>query len=170
VTRAYVGLGSNVGDRVGALMAALEALDATPGVRVVRASSAYESEPWGVADQPAFANAAAELDVAAGPADLLAACKRVEADLGRRPGARFGPRAIDVDVLLFGVERVGTADLVVPHARLLERDFAVTPLLEIAPAVALPDGSPVTREGAVEGRVTGVLHGPLWSGEGPAPR
>jgi 2-amino-4-hydroxy-6-hydroxymethyldihydropteridine diphosphokinase len=170
MARAHVGLGSNLGDRVMALMSALRALDATPGVRVVRASRAYESEPWGVTDQPAFANAVAELDVAVGPGELLAVCKRVERELGRVPGARFGPRAIDVDVLLFGGERVDTADMVIPHPRLLERDFVVTPLLEIDPKALLPDGSRITRARAVEGRVTGVLEGPLWTEDGPALR
>lgn len=162
-TRAYVGLGSNLGDRVAALSSALLALDSAPGVRVVRASAAYESEPWGVTDQPAFANAVAAVDVAIGPHDLLVVCERVEAELGRVPGVRFGPRAIDLDLLLFGAERIETADLVVPHPRLLERDFVVTPLLEIAPDASLPDGSQVTRERAAEGRVTGVLSEPLWT-------
>jgi 2-amino-4-hydroxy-6-hydroxymethyldihydropteridine diphosphokinase len=168
VTRAYVGLGSNLGDRVAALTSALRALDAAPGVRVVRASHAYESEPWGVTSQPPFANAVAELDVAVGPRELLAICKSVEGELGRVPGTRFGPRAIDIDVLLFGGERVDTADLVVPHPRLLERDFVVTPLLEIAPTALLPDDSRITSARAVEGRVTGVLQGWLWAGDGPA--
>jgi 2-amino-4-hydroxy-6-hydroxymethyldihydropteridine diphosphokinase len=167
MTRAYVGLGSNLGDRVAALMSALRLLDSAPGVRVVRASRAYESEPWGVSGQPLFANAVAELDVAVGPRELLEICKRVEGELGRVPGTRFGPRAIDVDVLLFGDECIDTAGLVVPHPALLERDFVVTPLLEIAATALLPDGSRATRARAVEGRVTGVLEGPLWTGDGP---
>jgi 2-amino-4-hydroxy-6-hydroxymethyldihydropteridine diphosphokinase len=157
VTRAFVGLGSNLGDRLAQLGAAVAALDATPGIRVVAVSRAYESEPWGVADQPAFANAVAALDVELAPRELLAVCKRIEAELGRVAGVRFGPRALDIDVLLFGEEAIDSPELTVPHPRLLERDFVVTPLLEIAPDVRLPDGTAPSREGATAGRVTSVL-------------
>lgn len=156
-TRAFVGLGSNLGDRLRNIAEALGELEATKGVRVAAVSRAYESEPWGVTEQPAFANAVAALDVELDAAGLLAACKRVEADLGRRPGVRFGPRVIDIDVLLFGADRIDTPSLTVPHPRLLERDFVVTPLLEVAPRVALPGGGAPRREDATEGRVTGVL-------------
>jgi 2-amino-4-hydroxy-6-hydroxymethyldihydropteridine diphosphokinase len=160
MTLAFIGLGSNLGDRVATLQAALDALAAVPGVRVAAVSSVYESEPWGVADQPAFANAVAALDTDGTPHDLLAALKRVEADLGRTDGVRYGPRPIDLDLLLFGSERVASESLTVPHPRLLERDFVVTPLLEIAPEVTMPDGRRVTREAATEGRVTARLAPP----------
>jgi len=157
VTRAYIGLGSNLGDRLHNLSDALTALDTLPGIRVAAVSHAYESEPWGIAEQPAFANAVAALDVEVDAGALLAACKRIEVDLGRAPGARFGPRVIDLDVLLFGDRRIDTPALQVPHPRLLERDFVVTPLLEVAPSVVLPGGEVPAREAATEGRVTGVL-------------
>lgn len=157
MVRAYVGMGSNVGDRVESLAAALDALDAAPGVRVVAISSVYESEPWGVADQSPFANAVAALDVDTGAHSLLAVFKRIEADAGRTGGVRNGPRPLDLDLLLYGSETIDCADLAVPHPRMLLRDFVVTPLLQIAPDAVLPDGTPVSRDAAKDGRVTGVL-------------
>ena len=157
MTRAFVGMGSNLGDRLRNLTAALAALEAAPGITVAAVSRVYESEPWGVADQPAFANVVVALDTTVGAHDLLTACKRIETGLGRTKGVRYGPRAIDLDVLLYGDEVLDTPELTVPHLRLLERDFVVTPLLEVAPGVRLPGGAPVTRDGAVHGRVTGIL-------------
>jgi 2-amino-4-hydroxy-6-hydroxymethyldihydropteridine diphosphokinase len=155
--RAYIGLGSNLGDRVGAIADALRVLSRTPGIVVSAVSHVYESEPWGVTHQPPFANAVAALDVDIDVHALLAACKRIESESGRTPGLRYGPRPIDLDVLLFGDWVVDTPDLVVPHPRLLERDFVVTPLLEIAPDLTLPDGMRPSRERASEGRVTSVI-------------
>ena len=168
MTRAFVGMGSNLGDRAASLQGALDGLDALPGVRVLAASSVYESEPWGVADQPAFANAVALLEVTMGPDDLLAACKRIETEAGRVAGVRYGPRPLDLDILLFGEETITRPDLTVPHPRLLERDFVVTPLLEIAPDATLPDGTWVTCDGASAGRVTGVLSCTLSVSRGAA--
>jgi 2-amino-4-hydroxy-6-hydroxymethyldihydropteridine diphosphokinase len=156
-------MGSNLGDRVGNLVAALGELEAVPGIDVSAVSRVYESEPWGVTDQPAFANAVVAVDTTLGAEALLSACKGIEASLGRLTGVRYGPRAIDLDLLLFGDETVETAGLTVPHPRLLERDFVVTPLLEIESGVTLPGGVPVTRDDAIHGRVTGIL------AEWPAP-
>jgi 2-amino-4-hydroxy-6-hydroxymethyldihydropteridine diphosphokinase len=150
VTEVYIGLGSNLGDRTGSIAAALRELATVPGVHVLAVSHAYESEPWGVTDQPRFANAVARLDVRGEADAFLAVLKDIEERLGRVSGERFGPRVIDLDVLLF----------VVPHPRMLGRDFVVTPLLEIAPDVALPDGTPVTRLHATAGPVVGDL-GPV---------
>jgi 2-amino-4-hydroxy-6-hydroxymethyldihydropteridine diphosphokinase len=157
VKRAYIGMGSNLGDRAASLRAALAALDATPGVQVAATSSTYESEPWGVTDQPAFANAVVAIDTDLGPLELLRALKAIEAAAGRTAGVRNGPRSLDLDLLLFGSDTVDLPELAVPHPRLLERDFVVTPLLEVAPGVTLPDGTPITRGLAIEGRVTGRL-------------
>lgn len=157
MTLAYIALGSNLGDRVATLAAALRALEEKPGATVRTVSHVYESEPWGVLDQPAFANAVAAVEWEGDAASLLAACAAIEARLGRTPGARNGPRAIDLDLLLFGRETIATPALAVPHPRLLERDFVVTPLLEIAPEITLPDGTRPDRLRARRGAIVAVL-------------
>lgn len=160
MTDAYVGLGSNLGDRLENLRQALDAIEALEETRVVSVSSVVESVPWGVSDQPLFANAVARVATEY-PADrFLDALKEIETALGRVPGERYGPRVIDLDILLFGDDEWQTPALTVPHPRLAERDFAVTPLLEVAPHAEWPDGSPITRERATEGRITGSL-GPV---------
>jgi 2-amino-4-hydroxy-6-hydroxymethyldihydropteridine diphosphokinase len=166
VSIAFVGLGSNTGDRLESLSAALRAITALDGVHVLDVSRAYESEPWGVPEQPLFANAVARLDVRRGADALLVALKGIEEQMGRLPTERFGPRIIDLDVLLYGDEEWAALDLVLPHPRLLERDFVVTPLLEIAPLAKLPDGTRVTPAGATAGRVVGDL-GPVPGFERP---
>ena len=156
----YVALGSNMGDRMAAIERALANIDALEDTNILAVSSVVESEPWGVTDQPLFANAVARVATSI-PADrFLEALKDIEAEVGRLPGERFGPRVIDLDILLFGDDEWNTPDLVVPHPRMAERDFAITPLLEVSPDVRWPDGSPVTRERATQGRVTRVI-GPV---------
>jgi len=153
VTEVYVALGSNLGDRLANLAAAVGELAATRGVHVLDVSHVVESEPWGIEDQPSFANAVVRLDVRM-PADaLLARLKEIESLLQREPGPRNGPRTIDLDVLLYGDEEWESPELTIPHPRMLERDFVVTPLLEIAPKATLPDGTSIGRERAVLGRV-----------------
>ncbi|MDO8916127.1 MAG: 2-amino-4-hydroxy-6-hydroxymethyldihydropteridine diphosphokinase [Coriobacteriia bacterium] len=166
MTNVFVGLGSNLGDRVGSIAAAVREMAATEGVRVLDVSSVVESEAWGVEDQPRFANAVARLDVRGEADAFLGTLKAIEERLGRRPGVRYGPRPIDLDILLFGDEEWDSPELTIPHPRLLERDFAVTPLLRLAPDAVLPDGTPVTRENAVEGRIVGEM-GPVPGFGGP---
>ncbi len=138
----YLGLGSNIGDRQGHLLKAVEALPAH-GVKVIRSSSVYETEPVGpVPDQREFFNACLRIETSLGPEELLDACKAVERELGRAAGGvPKGPREIDVDVLLLdGVEH-RSERLVLPHPSVLERRFVLVPLLELDPALTLPDGS-----------------------------
>jgi 2-amino-4-hydroxy-6-hydroxymethyldihydropteridine diphosphokinase len=141
VTRAYVGLGANLGDRDATLRRALELLAAESGIELVAVSSFRETDPVGFLDQPRFLNAAASLDTALGPRELLDRLLAVERSLGRtRDGPRFGPRTIDLDLLLYGDETIDEPGLTVPHPRLAERRFVLEPLAELDPALALPDG------------------------------
>jgi 2-amino-4-hydroxy-6-hydroxymethyldihydropteridine diphosphokinase len=132
VTIAYLALGANVGDRERNLAEARRLLSER-GVRVLRASAVRETEPYGVTDQPRFLNQVVEVEWAEGPRQLLAATRSVEASLGRTPTRRWGPREIDVDILLFGDESVSEPDLVIPHPGLAEREFVRGPLAELRP-------------------------------------
>jgi 2-amino-4-hydroxy-6-hydroxymethyldihydropteridine diphosphokinase len=144
MARAYVGLGTNLGDREGALRAALAALGATDGVQVVAVSSFRETDPVGYLDQPRFLNAAAAVDTTLGPRELLDALLAVERSLGRtRDGPRFGPRTIDLDLLLYGDRSVDEPGLSVPHPRLHERAFALEPLAELDPGLVVPGHGPL---------------------------
>ena len=142
----YLGLGSNEGDRLENLRAAMRRLP-EEGVRVARASSAYETAPQGeVSDQPDFLNACLEVETELGPEELLDACKRVERALGRQPGGpRHGPRSIDVDVLLLGGLEHSSERLTLPHSEVAARRFVLEPLVELDPELELPDGTPLLR-------------------------
>jgi 2-amino-4-hydroxy-6-hydroxymethyldihydropteridine diphosphokinase len=144
VTRAYVGLGANLGDRAATLGAALDRLDAEPGIEVVAVSSFRETDPVGYLDQPRFVNAAAAVETELGPRELLDRLLAVERDLGRtREGPRFGPRTIDLDLLLYGDVVLDEPGLTLPHPRLHERRFALEPLAELDPALVVPGRGPV---------------------------
>ena len=132
-TRAYIGLGGNLGDPAAAMAAALQALDAESGIRVVAVSSLYRTPPWGVTDQPDFLNAVAALDTRLSPAALLQACLDAERALKRVRDVRWGPRTIDLDILLYDDERIDEQGLQVPHPRMAARAFVMVPLAEIAP-------------------------------------
>jgi 2-amino-4-hydroxy-6-hydroxymethyldihydropteridine diphosphokinase len=133
VTRAYVGLGSNLGDREGLIREAAGLIGAR------RLSTIRETEPWGLEDQPRFLNAVAELETSLTPRHLLQRLLEVESRLGReRPGVRWGPRTIDLDLLLYGEQAVDEPGLVVPHPRLGERRFVLEPLAELVPAQKIP--------------------------------
>ena len=140
--KGYLGVGSNVGDRLAHLRAARDGLDAH-GIEVLRASSVYETEPQGaVLDQPDFLNACLEVDTELAPEDLLDACKVVEVEAGRMLGGpRHGPRTIDVDVLLLGDVEHHSERLQIPHRDVLARRFVLAPLVELDPGMTLPDGT-----------------------------
>jgi 2-amino-4-hydroxy-6-hydroxymethyldihydropteridine diphosphokinase len=140
--RAYVGLGSNLGEREATLREALTRLSELDGVAVVAVSSFRETDPVGNADQPRFVNAAAELETSLGPRELLERLLEVERSLGRdrTREERWGPRTVDLDLLLYGDETVGEPGLEVPHPRLAERAFVLEPLVELDPGLRLPDG------------------------------
>ena len=143
--RAYVGLGANLGDREGTIRRAVELLGAEPGVEVVAVSSLRETDPVGYADQPRFLNGAAAVETELSPRELLDGLLAVERELGRvrGDGPRYGPRAIDLDLLLYGDRVVEEPGLTVPHPRLAERRFVLEPLHELDPGLRLPDGRAV---------------------------
>lgn len=135
---AYIGLGSNVGDRLENLRRAIAALEA-PGVSVRKVSSVYETAPVGPI-QPDFLNAVAEVSTGLDAPNLLAVLEKIEAQIGRTPGERWGPRELDLDLLLFGDEVIHEPALEVPHPEMIRRSFVLVPLLEIAPDSRLPAG------------------------------
>jgi 2-amino-4-hydroxy-6-hydroxymethyldihydropteridine diphosphokinase len=136
--RVFLGMGSNLGDRRRNLIAALRLLDGMEDVQVLEVSSVYETEPWGVLEQPDFLNLVALLSTTRDPYGMLAACGEVEEKLGRVRAERWGPRIIDVDILLFDDLELQEEHLIIPHPRMLERDFVMVPLLELRPQVTLP--------------------------------
>jgi 2-amino-4-hydroxy-6-hydroxymethyldihydropteridine diphosphokinase len=137
--RAYLGLGANLGDREGTIRLALELLGDDGAVEVVAVSTLRETDPVGFADQPRFLNGVAAVETGLGPRDLLDRLLRVERELGRRrTGPRFGPRTIDLDLLVHGDLVVDEPGLTVPHPRLAERRFVLEPLAELAPDLLVP--------------------------------
>ena len=130
---AYLGLGSNLGDRRRNLERAMAQLDGTPGVRVKRVSSFRVTAPFGVQDQPEFLNGVVEIATDLDPTELLAAVKAIEKALGRLPAYRWGPRLIDIDILLYDRLRWESPELTIPHPGILERPFVREPLAELAP-------------------------------------
>jgi len=144
MTRAYIGLGANLGDREATIRAALAELNDEDGIDVVAVSTLRETEPVGVGPQPLFLNGAAALETTLSPRALLELLLVVERELGRtRDGPRFGPRTIDLDLLLYGDETVDEPGLTVPHPRLHERVFALEPLAELDPGLAVPGSGPL---------------------------
>ncbi len=131
--RVYLSLGGNLGEPAKAMGAALRMLDADGRTDVVAVSSLYRTPPWGKTDQPDFLNAAAELRTALEPRALLDACLDAERRLKRVRQERWGPRLIDIDILVFGDRKVHESGLDIPHPRMLERAFVLAPLAEIAP-------------------------------------
>jgi 2-amino-4-hydroxy-6-hydroxymethyldihydropteridine diphosphokinase len=138
VTRAYVGLGANLGPREETLRRALELLERSPGVDVLAVSELRETEPVGVIEQPRFLNGAAALETSLSARELLDLLLEVERTLGRVRDERWAPRLIDLDLLLYGAETIDEPGLDVPHPRLHERRFALEPLAELDPELVIP--------------------------------
>ena len=160
MTRAFVALGGNLGDTRATLHQALDALDALPRTRLVAHSCFYRTPPWGLREQPPFLNAAAELDTALGPHDLLDALLRIERDAGRvRDGERWGPRTLDLDLLHMDGQALHDERLTLPHPRIAERAFVLLPLAELAPDLELPG----------QGRVSALLASVDTAGCEPLP-
>jgi 2-amino-4-hydroxy-6-hydroxymethyldihydropteridine diphosphokinase len=151
VTRAYVGLGANLGDRERTLRAAVDALGAEEAIEVVAVSTLRETDPVGVGDQPRFLNGVAALETSLGARELLDRLLAVEQRFGRvRVPGEHGPRTLDLDLLLYGDETIDEPGLAVPHPRIHERRFVLEPLAELAPGLV------VSGRGTVESLLAGV--------------
>ena len=145
MTTAFVGIGSNLGEPERQIAAALEQLAAEDGIELVAVSTLRETEPVGYLDQPNFLNGAARLETELAPSELLERLLAIEGRLGRvrGEGPRFGPRTIDLDLLLYGEQTIDEPGLTVPHPRLWERRFVLEPLAELAPGLDIPGLGPV---------------------------
>jgi 2-amino-4-hydroxy-6-hydroxymethyldihydropteridine diphosphokinase len=154
--RCYIGVGSNVGDRAGFCRRAVAELGDTTGVKVDAASSLYETAPVGGPPQRSFVNLVCRIETVLPPQEILEICKRIERALGREPSdIQWGPRVADLDVLLYGDEKISEPDLEIPHPLMSRRRFVLVPLLEIDPEVTDPWGEPYAdrleeAEGAIE--------------------
>jgi 2-amino-4-hydroxy-6-hydroxymethyldihydropteridine diphosphokinase len=145
-TIAYLGLGTNMGDRDAQLRAAVAAIAAIPATTLLRQSPIYESKPWGKTDQPDFLNMVVEISTQLEPHTLHRHLEKIERDMGRdrETSEKWGPRPIDIDLLLYGTRTLKTASLVVPHPRMWERHFVMRPLADLAPDLTIPEGMPIS--------------------------
>lgn len=141
--KAYLGLGSNVGNREAYLRAALKLIKANNSIKITKVSSLYQSDAVGYGPQRSFLNVVVEIETLLSPRQLLEACLSVERFFKRKRTVRWGPRKVDVDILLYGQVKMEEKKLVLPHPGILNRSFALVPLLEIAPGITLPNGSRV---------------------------
>lgn len=158
MTIAYLSIGSNIGDRVYHLVEAVRALHSYDRVDVLAVSSIYETAPVGYTDQADFLNVAVCVETDVDAHGLLEVCQKVEQGLGRERTIRWGPRTVDLDILLYRIDNIETENLVVPHPRMHERAFVLIPLLEINPAITHPaTGKLFSEETAVQD--SGVM---LW--------
>lgn len=153
---AFLGLGSNIEDRLDYLQAAVDGLAEHPKIRVDAVSSVYETEPVGGPEQGPYLNMAVRVATLLSPGRLLGATQDIERLLGRMRGERWGPRKIDIDILLYGDREVSRRNLQIPHPRLAERAFALVPLIEVAPRVRLGDGRSIASTLAGLAPITGV--------------
>ena len=147
-TTAYLGLGSNLGDRELNLSNTVDLLKTSPEITLVRSSSIYQTEPWGLVDQPKFLNSVIEIKTSLLPIALLTHTQTIEETLGRRPGLRFGPRLIDIDILLYGDRSIFHEEpsLQIPHPRMHLRAFVLTPLAELMPNYVIKQFGPSVQE------------------------
>ncbi len=138
MARVFIGIGSNAGDRAGNCSSALDRISEVAGTEVVRVSSLYETEPWGMTDQPGFINAVAEIETTLSPERFLVSLKSIETLMGRVVTEKWGPRLIDLDILFYDDLILEGQDLCIPHRHLHERAFVLVPLSEIAPELIHP--------------------------------
>lgn len=140
----YIGIGSNLGNSESHANNAFEAIGSLEDTRVLKKSSLYASKPMGPQDQPDYINAVCLIETTLKPHSLLKQLQRIELECGReRKGDRWGPRTLDLDILLYGSQQIDTADLIIPHYGMAEREFVMVPLFEIAPTMVMKDGKPI---------------------------
>lgn len=143
--RCYIGLGANLTEPVAQLKRAVAALALLPASQLRQVSQFYSSKPMGPQDQPDYVNAVAAIDTALSPEQLLAALQQIEQQQGReRKAERWGPRTLDLDILLYGQQQLNTPQLTIPHYGMTVREFVLYPLAELAPELQLPDGTALT--------------------------
>ncbi len=159
----FLGLGANIGNRVKALKEAERLISEIDGILVVSSASLYETEPVGIVDQPSFINSALKIKTALYPTELLGRLKEIEREMGRVDTIRWGPRIIDIDILLFGNIVINKKGLTIPHPEMAKRAFVLVPLSEIAPNVIHPVLAKSIRELVDDlGDVTDVR---MWKGD-----
>lgn len=140
--KVYIAIGSNLSNPVSQAKNAIEALKLLPNSRFINVSSLYSSTPMGPQDQPDYINAVAEIDTLLSPIELLDQTQKIELEHGRvRKDDRWGPRTLDLDIILFGNNTISSERLTIPHYGMKEREFVLYPLAEIAPNLTLPDGT-----------------------------
>ncbi len=149
MNRAALSLGSNLGDRLRMLHTAVRCLQ-QQGITILAASDVYETPPWGMTDQPLFLNACVVVETKLSPQDLLRILKKTERQLGRKEGPRWGPRSIDLDILLYDDLLLDTSELSIPHRSLPERPFVLRPLCDIAPDWKSPRSGKTVAEMAMD--------------------
>ena len=149
--RVFLGLGSNLGDRARYLKDAISILE-SPLIKVEDTSRIYETEPWGLMDQPLYWNQVIKVETSLEPLELLHVCQEIELRLGRERKVHWGPRTIDIDLLIYDNTVIESEELILPHPYLEERAFVLAPLREIAPELVLPSGRSIT-EVCGEGKV-----------------
>lgn len=146
MNKVYIGLGTNVGDRESNLKDAISELAAVPEIEIVSLSSIYETNPVGYLEQGKFLNMVVCINTTFDAQTLLVTCMKIEQNLGRKREIRWGPRTIDLDILLYNQENIVTENLIVPHPRIMERAFVAIPLVEIDKDITLPNMDKPVRE------------------------
>lgn len=142
----YIALGSNMGCKRDNMAQAIQAIAALPGVQINKSSSLYETEPWGKTDQEKFLNQVIEIETSLKPADLLRELQKIEIKMGRQRKEKWGPRLIDLDILLYGNEVMEDPHLTIPHPRMRERLFVLVPLAEIGADIQFPEDGATIEE------------------------
>lgn len=168
MTGAYLSLGSNMGDRLAILRGAVAELGATPGIEVRAVSSLYETAPVGYREQPDFLNAAVKVETSLSPEELLDRCLEIEKRFDRRREIRWGPRTLDIDIILYGGISMATKHLEIPHPRAKERAFVLVPLVEIEPELRIGGERAADVLARLQGDETQTvrLYRADWLGEG----